>query len=87
MITPGSTIRGIRLPAALFAPMAVAMLTGCTAVGSLMSPYSEKFSCKNPDHGQCIHPDKAYADAVAGVPRTPTRRSPMTRPCSRGAKS
>jgi conjugal transfer pilus assembly protein TraV len=68
MITPGSTIRGIRLPAALFAPMAVAMLTGCTAVGSLMSPYSEKFSCKNPDHGQCIHPDKAYADAVAGVP-------------------
>jgi conjugal transfer pilus assembly protein TraV len=32
-----------------------------------MSPYSEKFSCKNDDHGQCIHPDKAYADAVAGV--------------------
>jgi conjugal transfer pilus assembly protein TraV len=33
----------------------------------MMSPYSEKFSCKNSDHGQCIHPDKAYADAVAGV--------------------
>ena len=31
-----------------------------------MSPYSEKFSCKNSDHGQCIHPDQAYADAVAG---------------------
>jgi conjugal transfer pilus assembly protein TraV len=31
-----------------------------------MSPYSEKFSCKNSEHGQCIHPDKAYADAVAG---------------------
>lgn len=41
---------------------------GCAAVGSLMSPYSEKFSCKNDDHGQCIHPDRAYADAVAGVP-------------------
>jgi conjugal transfer pilus assembly protein TraV len=45
-----------------------ALLSGCTAIGSMMSPYSEKFSCKNPDHGQCIHPDKAYADAVAGVP-------------------
>ncbi|WP_420820386.1 TraV family lipoprotein [Sphingobium terrigena] len=33
-----------------------------------MSPYSEKFSCKNSDHGQCIHPDKAYADAVADMP-------------------
>src|SRR3546814_547464 len=32
-----------------------------------MSPYSEKFDCKNSDHGQCIHPDRAYADAVAGV--------------------
>ncbi|BBC99469.1 conjugal transfer pilus assembly protein TraV [Sphingobium sp. YG1] len=31
-----------------------------------MSPYPEKFSCKNSDHGQCIHPEKAYADAVAG---------------------
>lgn len=44
-----------------------AMLCGCTTIGSMMSPYSEKFSCKNSDHGQCIHPDKAYADAVAGV--------------------
>jgi conjugal transfer pilus assembly protein TraV len=33
-----------------------------------MSPYSEKFSCKNSDHGQCIHPDQAYEDAVAGRP-------------------
>ncbi|PZU12129.1 MAG: conjugal transfer protein TraV [Sphingobium sp.] len=40
-------------------------LPGCTTLGSAMSPYSEKFSCKNSDHGQCIHPDKAYADAVA----------------------
>ncbi|MDE1917876.1 MAG: TraV family lipoprotein [Sphingomonadales bacterium] len=43
-------------------------LAGCTTIGSMMSPYSEKFSCKNSDHGQCIHPEKAYADAVAGVP-------------------
>lgn len=41
-------------------------LPGCTALGSAMSPYPEKFSCKNSDHGQCIHPEKAYADAVAG---------------------
>jgi conjugal transfer pilus assembly protein TraV len=41
-------------------------LGGCTTIGSLMSPYSEKFSCKNSDHGQCIHPDQAYADAIAG---------------------
>lgn len=47
---------------------AVLLLPACTTVGSLMSPYSEKFSCKNSDHGQCIHPDKAYADAVADVP-------------------
>lgn len=43
-------------------------LSGCAAVGSMMSPYSEKFSCKNSDHGQCIHPEKAWADAVAGRP-------------------
>jgi conjugal transfer pilus assembly protein TraV len=43
-------------------------LSGCATVGSMMSPYSEKFSCKNSDHGQCIHPGQAYADAVAGVP-------------------
>ncbi|WP_447725625.1 TraV family lipoprotein [Sphingomonas koreensis] len=32
-----------------------------------MSPYSGKFSCKNNDHGQCIHPEQAHQDAVAGV--------------------
>ncbi|WP_030539363.1 TraV family lipoprotein [Sphingobium sp. DC-2] len=42
-------------------------LGGCATVGSMMSPYSEKFDCKNSDHGQCIHPDRAYEDAVAGV--------------------
>ncbi|BAI99059.1 hypothetical protein Sj15T_10580 [Sphingobium sp. TA15] len=45
---------------------ALALLSSCATVGSLMSPYSEKFSCKNSDHGQCIHPEKAYEDAVAG---------------------
>ncbi|SNS67723.1 conjugal transfer pilus assembly protein TraV [Sphingomonas laterariae] len=50
----------------LFLP-ALAALGGCATLGSVMSPYSEKFSCKNDDHGQCIHPDKAYADAVAGT--------------------
>ncbi|WP_225870671.1 TraV family lipoprotein [Sphingobium sp. EP60837] len=44
------------------------MLPGCASIGSLMSPYSETFSCKNSDHGQCIHPEKAYADAVADRP-------------------
>ena len=43
------------------------LLSGCTALGSAMSPYSEKFSCKNDDHGQCIHPEKAYEDAAQGV--------------------
>ena len=43
-------------------------LSGCAAMGSLMSPYSETFSCKNDDHGQCVHPERAYEDAVAGRP-------------------
>ena len=42
------------------------LLSGCTALGSAMSPYSEKFSCKNDDHGQCIHPEKAHEDATQG---------------------
>lgn len=42
------------------------LLSGCTALGSAMSPYSEKFSCKNDDHGQCVHPEKAYEDAALG---------------------
>lgn len=45
----------------------LAALSGCATVGAMMSPYSEKFDCKNSDHGQCIHPDRAYEDAVAGV--------------------
>ena len=41
-------------------------LAGCAVLGSAMSPYSETFSCKNDDHGQCIHPERAYEDAAAG---------------------
>lgn len=53
----------------LLAPALMALtgsLSGCASLGSVMSPYPEKFSCKNPDHGQCIHPEQAYEDAVAG---------------------
>jgi len=52
------------------------LLSGCAAVGSIMSPYPERFSCKNSDHGQCIHPERAYADAVAG--RTPRSEPAVT---------
>lgn len=59
--------RTIRAAAMTLALPVLGALGGCATLGSVMSPYSEKFSCKNDDHGQCIHPDKAYADAVAGV--------------------
>lgn len=62
-----------RRKAALIFIFATLPLSGCATIGSVMSPYSEKFSCKNPDHGQCTHPEKAYEDAVAG-------RSPRSDP-------
>lgn len=46
----------------------LASLPACSAIGSALSPFPEKFSCKNSDHGQCIHPEQAYADAQAGRP-------------------
>ena len=49
------SIRGHRL---LLIPV-IAALGGCATLGSVMSPYSEKYSCKNSDHGQCVHPEKA----------------------------
>ena len=52
----------------LLAAAGLGLLTGCTTLGSMMSPYPEKFGCKNSDHGVCIHPEKAYEDAVAGRP-------------------
>ena len=64
---PLSPARRSRALSRLLPVCAAFMLSGCATMGSIMSPYSEKFSCKNDDHGQCIHPDKAYADAVAGV--------------------
>lgn len=57
-----------RRPSRILLPLLAApALTGCAAVGSMMSPYSERFSCKNDDHGQCINPVQAYDDAVAGA--------------------
>lgn len=47
---------------------AIALLSGCATLGKVMSPYSETFSCKNSDHGQCVDPTQAHDDAVAGVP-------------------
>lgn len=64
-LSHSSRLRAARV---LLTASALMALTGCTTLGSMMSPYSEKYSCKNSDHGQCIHPDKAYADAVAGRP-------------------
>lgn len=59
-----TSIRSLRRPAA--ALLSLLGLSGCATVGSVMSPYPEKFGCKNSDHGVCISPDKAYQDAVAG---------------------
>lgn len=65
-------------------------LSACSTMGSLLSPYPEKFSCKNEDHGQCIHPERAYEDARAGAssksdPRVTSDKSMLggTRPSSR----
>ncbi len=66
MFNPTS-LRAKRAATLAFALPALALSGGCATIGSVMSPYSEKFSCKNDDHGQCIHPEKAYADAVAGA--------------------
>jgi len=65
----------------------LAGLAGCATVGSIMSPYSEKFSCKNDDHGQCIHPDQAYADAVAGVASKSDPKVTNDRAMLRGAEA
>jgi conjugal transfer pilus assembly protein TraV len=56
------------LPGVAAIIVVLALLSGCTTLGSMMSPYPEKFGCKNSDHGVCIHPEKAYEDAVAGRP-------------------
>lgn len=63
MSKSGSNTRAWRAPLSC---LSLVLLSGCATLGSALSPYSEKFSCKNSDHGQCIHPEQAYADAVAG---------------------
>lgn len=73
---PSSAVRSLWLMPA------IALLGGCATLGSMMSPYSEKFSCKNDDHGQCIHPERAYEEAVAGIrsksdPRVTNEPSPL----------
>jgi len=72
---------------ALLSLSLLAGLGGCATVGSIMSPYSEKFSCKNDDHGQCIHPDQAYADAVAGVASKSDPKVTNDRAMLRGAQA
>ena len=62
----------------------LATLSGCATVGAMMSPYSEKFDCKNSAHGQCIHPDRAYEDAVAGVASKSDPKVPNDRAMLRG---
>lgn len=63
----------------------LAALSACTAIGSVMSPYPEKFSCKNSDHGQCIHPERAYEDAVAGAASRSDPRVTKDRKMLRGS--
>jgi conjugal transfer pilus assembly protein TraV len=65
-MTDMSNRRRARLGAAALLLAGALPLSGCATLGSAMSPYSEKFSCKNDDHGQCIHPEKAYEDAAQG---------------------
>lgn len=72
-----AVLRRRRNPHILLLVAAMAPLSGCATLGSAMSPYSEKFNCKNSDHGQCIHPEKAYEDAVAG--RSPRSDHAVTR--------
>jgi conjugal transfer pilus assembly protein TraV len=37
-------------------------LSGCS---SIFMPYSSKFSCKNKDHGKCVHPQSAHDESKA----------------------
>lgn len=69
--------RSRRHMGALLPLMLVPLASGCASLGHTLSPYAENFSCKNSDHGQCIAPDKAYADAVAG--RAPRSDPAVTR--------
>ena len=49
-------------PSLLLAAGAVAALSACA-----VTPYDSDFSCKSDDYGQCIHPEGAYAVALANT--------------------
>lgn len=59
------TSRVLRL---LIVPVAAVTLPACT---SLFMPYEDEFSCKNDDHGKCIHPQLAHDESVALSGNTP----------------
>ncbi|MEM6415480.1 MAG: TraV family lipoprotein [Pseudomonadota bacterium] len=41
------------------------LILGCFTNGcASFLPYEDDFACKNEDHGQCIHPEAAYREAV-----------------------
>lgn len=60
--------RLVKLSSRLTLACSPLLLGACATLGKVMSPYSETFSCKNSDHGQCIDPAQAHSDAVTGVP-------------------
>jgi conjugal transfer pilus assembly protein TraV len=46
----------------------VALVAPCVISGcSTFLPYESDFACKNSDHGKCIHPEAAYAEATAAT--------------------
>lgn len=52
---------------ALFRLLGSAALTTVVSACASVTPYDSDFSCKSTDYGQCIHPDGAYALAVANT--------------------
>lgn len=66
-LVPPKPLQALPVLAGIVLPVGL-LLGGCATLGKVMSPYSETFSCKNSDHGQCIDPAQAHADAVAGIP-------------------
>jgi conjugal transfer pilus assembly protein TraV len=47
--------------------IAAAVLPGFLGACSTFVPYESDFACKNNDHGRCIHPDAAYAEATTAT--------------------
>jgi conjugal transfer pilus assembly protein TraV len=61
----------------IMAVMAPFVISGC----STFLPYESEFACKNSDHGKCIHPEAAYAEATAAT------APDAIAPSERGAKA